>query len=91
MFSVINRECFDTDHHNSCTDWDKYVGEKDVYSTYDLEHVDLSKFNQSKNKIIRTAIKRRKNWLIEKQFSTASRKTPRFTRERDTGTNMPTW
>ena len=58
MFSVINRECFDTDHHNSSTDWDKYVGEKDVYSEYDLEHVDLSKFNQSKNKIIRTAIKR---------------------------------
>ena len=61
MFSVIDRKYFNESPQSSGTDfWDKYIGgESGAYESYSLANVDLKEFNKSKNKIIRTAIKRK--------------------------------
>lgn len=58
MFSLINRDVYNTDDESSSTDWDKYIGTKCSYED-DLSDVDLNKFNKSKNRIVQTAIKRK--------------------------------
>lgn len=61
MFSVIDRKYFDESQELSGTDfWNKYIGDKSgAYESTSLANVDLKEFNKSKNKIIRTAIKRK--------------------------------
>lgn len=61
MFSIIDRKYFNDSDESSGTDfWDKYIGsESGAYESYSLANVDLKEFNKSKNKIIRTAIKRK--------------------------------
>ena len=61
MFSVIDRKYFDESQQSSGTDfWNKYIGdESGAYESTSLANVDLKEFNKSKNKIIRTAIKRK--------------------------------